>query len=221
MKKIFVFLFASLLAIVGTLQAQVRVPDCDNQENNIIKFSFLPPLLGSTSFSYERALNPKLGWEVEAGIIGLSFGKGFEDKRSMGGSLSIGMKFHTANKSSGHILAGTYLKPELAISLFKRYYYDYVPYYYNYWGGYDYHDVERKEFVTAVALMLTFGKQVIYKSNLTLDWFASLGYSYRSDGDGGFNYNFIGGGEEFPIAFSAGLKIGYAFGNKKSQVINR
>jgi hypothetical protein len=106
---------------------------------------------------------------------------------------------------------------KLSVSVFTRYYSpDYV---YN-WNGSVLNVYDNNETVTAVALMMTFGKQIVFKNGFTIDWFGSFGYSYRSDGDGGFSYGFIAGGEEVPLAVSTGFKFGYAFGEKTSKAVD-
>ena len=73
-----------------------------------------------------------------------------------------------------------------------------------------------------IVLDLVYGRQMIFGNFITLDWFGGIGYGLESktvsflpsgysDQDSHDRYSHEIGSSTFPIAFTAGLKVGYIF----------
>ena len=181
----------------------------ENQKQHAIKVDFLAPLTGNMSFSYEKLIRPSRSWEVSLGIIGL--GVDNNDENPQGAFAKFGMKFikspdfYLKGMRYAHILKGTYVKPEIAFSIYSHdpdYYY----YYYEYGSS---SDNKNRKTNWAAALNIIVGKQYIFNDIFLLDMFFGLGYGFSKDNDNeSYHYGFSGGNSDTPLTITAGLKIG-------------
>lgn len=176
---------------------------------NAIKVDFISPLTGNTTFSYERSIKPGGSWESTLGIIGL--GAESEYNNVFGLFMRFGYKFikspdfYLRGMRYAHILKGSYIKPEMSFGS-----YSYDDRIYDYSGYYPYTSrVERKS-NTFASLMLNFGKQWVYDNSFLVDMYGGIGYGFSGDDYGGYNYAMVNTGG-IPLAFCAGLKIGFLF----------
>lgn len=181
----------------------------DNKKN-ILKIDFLSPLSGNTTFGYERSLRPGRSFEANLGIIGLGIDPG-EDNAG-GVFVKMGYKFikdpdfYLRGMRYAHILKGGYIKPEIAFGLYAHDDYNYDDY-----SGYS---EETREQIFSGTIQLVFGKQWVYDDAFAVDLYAGVGYGFASgdnNNNGGYHYGYTIADASFPIAFSAGLKIGYLF----------
>lgn len=177
-----------------------------DQRKNILKIDFYSPLTGNTTLAYERSLKPGRSIETALGIIGAGMDPG--DRNSIGVFIRGGYKFikdpdfYLRGMKYAHVLKGTYFKPEINVSLYRRDYEEII-------NDPPYFVTERKN-VYAAALMLTFGKQWIFADLISVDGFVGVGYGLDNT-DGGYHYGFSVASREFPMSFSAGLKLGILF----------
>ena len=188
-----------------------------DQKKNAVKMNFISPILGYTQLAYERSLKPGRGYEASLGIIGLGQNQrangwnNYEfDEKPRGLFGSFGLKFiripdfTTNNQKYGHILQGTYVKPELMVGHFTRKVYSY--------------NLMRTERLknTYGALLVNVGKQWIFSDIFLLDLYAGMGYVYQNKTHHNVdNYNFNGrlygivaGDRETSFAMSGGFRIG-------------
>lgn len=180
------------------------------QSKNALKLNFLSPLVGTTEIVYEKSIKPGKSWEVALGIIGL--GNDAYDLNPSGVYGKFAYKFmkspdHYMHKMHySHILKGAYFAPEIALRYMS---YDDEEYYYN---GYQYRDNEDRDSQATLALMLKLGKQWVFDDSFLLDIFWGVGYGIGTDDDVTLPYGFIVAPDEFPIAFTGGIRIGWVFG---------
>jgi hypothetical protein len=200
-----------------------------DQNKNVIKWSFSSMLFNQLAFSYERSLTPSSSFEAGFGIIGAGFKpetQGVDEltRNPTGVNIRGGYKwkrspdYYLPKMRYGHLLKGGYIKPEIAISIFG----EDVQTFDNTVGKYG---IVRETAVSG-AFLLNFGKQWIFSDQFAVDWFFGLGYGFTNStnydrlnngGDGGTlgnptaNYGFVIT-PGIPLAFSAGLSIGYVFG---------
>ena len=103
-----------------------------------------------------------------------------------------------------HLLKGIYVKPEL---IFTTYSYDQYIYEFD---GSDYSYSEQRVSSTGGAIMLDLGWQTVFSDVFLVDLYFGLGYGFSTDVD--INaFGFVGGSSDFPLAGTAGLKIGFLF----------
>lgn len=180
----------------------------DNKKN-VLKIDFLSPLTGNTTFAYERSLRPGRSVEATLGIIGL--GTDPDDRNPGGVFARIGYKFikdpdfYLRGMRYAHILKGSYVKPEIAMAFFNHdtwMYRDYTSSYYE----------KSRESVFSGTIQLVIGKQWIIDNAFAVDFFGGVGYGFTTDESyTPYHYGYSVMDESFPMAFSAGLKIGYLF----------
>lgn len=196
-------------------------PNLDDATNNIIKFNFLSPIYGYTYFSYERLLKPSISWELGVGFIGLGWDINYN--RSFGGVFRGGIKFRTDPgyysrfDQYSHPLKGIYIMPEIVLSV-----YSYEDREYDGVGGRNYFLTNYDNVSTikrntkSLAILITWGKEMVYANRFAIDFFGSIGYGFSDKNNDGLNFGFIGGDTKgFPLAFSAGIKIGVLFYDKR------
>jgi len=179
------------------------------QSKNNIKIAFLSPLFGSTELSYERSIKPGRSWEMALGIIGLGFDT--YDMNATGVYTKFAYKmirkpdYYSHRMHYSHILKGAYIAPELALR-----YLSYETESYDYNTG----DYIGKETVnqTGIALMLKVGKQWVIEDGFIIDFYVGAGYGIGGDDQQEpLPYGFIAGTSDLPLAFTSGLRIGWAF----------
>ena len=117
--------------------------------------------------------------------------------------------FYLRGMRYAHILKGAYVKPELTLGFYARDFHDW------YYDGYsEYYTGERKNVFTG-AILLNVGKQWVFDNSFLVDFFFGVGYGFDSIGDDyyyeGYHFSFLKPGEELPLSFSAGLKMGGLF----------
>lgn len=202
----FLTAFAVVALLTNSVFAQkVEIEDETNFKRRSIKFEVFSPLTGNTTLGYEQYVKDWISIEGKIGLIGLGIqpDKSVHDK---GFFVSVGPKFklkptyaisgtHGTNR-----LGGSYFRPDITVGTFEV-------------GstGESLDDVTGRnngDNIVSVALMLNYGKQYILGDILTLDWYFGMGYAYVSDNDGGYYYKYAAGGNDFPIAFNAGLTLG-------------
>ena len=176
------------------------------QRKNALKLGFLSPLGGVTTIFYERSLKPGASLEFGLGIIGM----GVQVMKGVSGvGFKAGYKFikspayYQRGQRYTHILRGSYIKPELSIAS-----YGYDNYYY-FIDGREKHRVN----CTSVAALVTFGNQWVFNNSFLVDVFVGVGYGYSTGGGGGYNFMHSLAPSSFPVAGTAGIKIGLLFGN--------
>lgn len=195
-----------------TFQKEMTNPEnYKDNKKNALKIGFLSPLTGSTSFSYERSLRPGRSLEATLGIIGLGLDP--DDRNPGGAFLKFGYKFikdpdyYLRGMRYAHILKGGYIKPELALAIFSR---DGITYY----DTYPYYGHESRSNIVSGAVQLVFGKQWVFDNVFLVDLYGGIGYGFSSGDESDenfYHYGYIFTSNEFPMAFSGGLKIGFLF----------
>lgn len=195
MRKSTIFFLFFLLSLSAFAQKVTLEPDSLTKKS-VIKMEFFSPLTGNTTFGYERYLKNFTSIEAKIGIIGL--GKKIDEPyRDNGILIKVGPKFKlkpsyaTEGTFGTHLLRGSYIRPELALSIFGHEEFD---------GS--------SESITAAAILINYGKQVILGKIMSLDWHVGLGYGFSNDDEQGYYYGFSAGNNEFPMAFSAGFTLG-------------
>jgi hypothetical protein len=193
-----------------TFQKEMTNPEnYKDNKKNALKINFLSPLMGSTSFSYERSLKPGRSMEGTIGIIGLGLDPNGENPG--GAFVKFGYKFikdpdfYLRGMRYAHILKGGYLKPEISFAFFGHDTYDY------YIDYYPYTNYDRRENVVSGTLQLVMGKQWVFDNAFLIDMYSGVGYGFTTENYGGLSYGYVIGDNSFPISFSAGLKIGFLF----------
>ncbi len=176
-------------------------------KKNNIKINFLSPLFNSTNICYEKSIAPGRSFEATIGIIGAGWDVG--DNKESGVFMKMGYKFikspdyYIKGQRFAHLLKGSYIRPEIAFS-----YYDYTQNYYYSIGP----DDHRNGTNIMGAILLNIGKQWVFESGFVVDWFVGVGYGFgKDDNDFGLHKAFIGGGNDFPLASTMGLRVGWNF----------
>jgi len=180
-------------------------------KKNIIKIDFLSPLTGNTTFAYERSLRPGRSFEATLGLIGL--GVDASDRNAGGAFTKFGYKlikdpdFYLRGMRYAHVLKGSYIKPEVALG-----FYNHDVWMWRNWSSSQSSEKER-ESVFSGTVQLVVGKQWIMDNAFAVDFFVGVGYGFSSGSSDyrTYHYGYSVMDESFPIAFSAGLKIGYLF----------
>jgi hypothetical protein len=190
--------------------AALTDPDnyADNHKN-AIKINFLSPLFNSFNFNYERSLKPGHSIEGTIGIIGM--GNDIYSNNEKGVFMKLGYKFikspdyYLRGQRYAHILKGAYIRPEIA---FSSYSYDSEQdYYYSSSSSHS-----SREDNLMFALLLNFGKQWVIDNGFIIDTFIGVGYAFGDDSEShGMHKAFIGGVDEFPMAFTMGVRVGWCF----------
>jgi hypothetical protein len=176
------------------------------QNKNVIKFDFLSPLTGNSTFAYERSLKPGQSLEATLGIIGL--GSDPNEYKPRGTFMKLGMKFikspdfYLKGMRYAHILKGTYVKPEIGFGYYSK---D-TEVFSEPWDSY--FTTEREEYFSMI-VQVVIGKQWVVNDVFLVDFYGGLGYGF-DDGDGHYHYGYSIT-PDVPLSFSAGLKIGVLF----------
>lgn len=181
-------------------------------KKHALKIHFLSPLFEHTAFSYEKSIRPGRSFEAEFGIIGLGFDSN-ELEKSSGIFLSSGYKFmktpdfYSSRYKYAHILKGSYVKPQIALSFYN-----------NEYESFSSSGIETKDqSIVAGALLINLGKQIIYDDFFLIDYSFGIGYGFSNQGSQNFaeeenfrnnHFGFIMGDSDIPIAITARLKIG-------------
>ena len=178
-----------------------------SDKKNNLKINFLSPLFNSTNITYERSIAPGRSFETTLGIIGAGWDIGNNEEKGV--FVKTGYKFikspdyYIKGQRFAHILKGGYIRPEIAFSQ-----YTYKEYHY-----FGYNDEERETHTnTMFAILLNIGKQWVFEGGFVVDMFGGVGYGFgKNDEDFGLHKAFIGGVDEFPLAVTMGLRVGWNF----------
>ena len=173
------------------------------QRKNALKLDLLALAVNNFSLTYERCLRPGRSIEFSAGAIGLGFG--LKDEHASGVVLKGGYKFarnpdfYLGGMRYAHILKGRYLKLELDFASYSV-------------------ETETKLFsshtekysITKFGFLVVLGNQWVYDDKILIDVYSGLGIGTNDleDNDLSYPYGFATLGDEVPLAFSLGLRIG-------------
>ena len=186
-----------------------------NQSKHALKINFLSPLAGSTEFIYEQNIKPGKSWETGIGIIGLGADPQDINPRGVYGKFAYKFMrnpdFYSTKMHYSHILKGAYFAPEIAVRYmsFDSHNYDY---YYDSNGNYHSNNSDERKNLFSMAFLLKLGKQWIFDDSFLLDIYGGVGYGFGANDYEGLTYGFIVAPNEFPIAFTGGIRIGWVFG---------
>ena len=179
----------------------------DNKKN-IIKVDFLSPLTGNTTFAWEHSMRPGRSYELTLGIIGLGLDN--NNRNAVGGFTKFGYKFikdpdfYLRGMQYAHVLKGSYVKPELTFGLFEKDVWA--------WSDYGFSSEKSRESVISGTVQIVLGKQWVFDNAFSIDFFGGVGYGFTtSEAYTGYHYGYTVADKNFPLAFSAGFKIGYLF----------
>jgi hypothetical protein len=174
--------------------------DLASQRKNILKLNLFLPISGAIELGYERSLRP--GSSIE-GNVGFIYGNNSTDQDASGVFLKLGYKFirspdfYIKGMKYAHILKGSYIKPEVAITSFS---YDMKNYGYGTTSG----------STTNLAGLINFGKQVVYNNRIAIDYYIGAGYATGDLDEADYYYAFLGGsGSSFVL--TGGIRLGYLF----------
>lgn len=201
-----------------TFQQEMTNPAnyADNNKN-VIKVEFMAPLVGNTSFSWEHSLKAGRSVEATLGIVGLGIHN--NDDNPGGVFVKGGYKFikspdfYLRGLRYAHLLKGSYVKPEIMMGLVARnesqWHDNYDPYGY-YYNSYE---TNTRESIFAGSVQVVFGKQWVFDNVFAIDSYVGIGYGFTSTSgdDDYYHYGFMVPDNQFPIALSAGLKLGILF----------
>lgn len=213
MKKLFISIL--ILLAVGDTSAQEQTPNQESKKN-VVKVDFLTPLFGSTCLSYERSIRPGVGLEGTIGLIGL--GADMTGLQPKGGLVKFGPRFMHATGNKSSILRGTYLQPQIILGAYESQF-EWYP---------DGHPSQLtvREQNSYINIMLVLGKQMVFSNVFAIDYYCGFGYGFTniktltdmSGINGEYEKSFAHtygaltvGDESFPLAISAGIKLGYLF----------
>jgi len=204
MKKLVIIAIFSLA--FTNLSAQEIEYGNFTDKKSAVKMEFLSPLGGNLTFGYERYLKNWMGVEGKIGIIGI--GTDVDDRDARGAFVKIGPKFKLKpdfveeGLRGSHYLRGGYIRPELAFGFYTQNENRFTPL-----GSED-----RRESISTGTIMINYGKQYVLSNVMTLDWYLGVGYGWSTgsnNDDGDYNFGWVNGGTDSPIAFAAGFTIGF------------
>ncbi|MEM6641860.1 MAG: hypothetical protein AAF616_02675 [Bacteroidota bacterium] len=191
-----------IVLVCGKAISQQVITDYENQKKSAIKMEFFSPLTGNTTLGFERYLKDWLSWEIKAGIIGLGTDVANSNPGGVffrgGPKFKLNPDFVTSDTRGSHLLSGKYIRPEIAFAQYSESL-----------DELDGSSVRTKESYTALAILITYGRQYTLADVMTLDYYFGAGYGYNSNDGGKYNYGFATAGSDFPIAFTAGFTIGF------------
>ncbi|MEJ6759263.1 MAG: hypothetical protein QNK76_01990 [Flavobacteriales bacterium] len=172
---------------------------------------------GNYSFiSYEQAIDPSRSWEAGVIFIGAGFGSNlYDNENPMGAGVNMGYKFkrspnfYSQRMRYGHIMRGSYIKPNLFVNTFNydKVDYDHPP------DPVTFMYPASREAAVAASLQIDFGNQLVFSDRFVLDYAAGIGYGFTTKDTWNLtNYGFFGGSGSdsgAPYTYSITLKIGY------------
>lgn len=206
---------------MGFTKAMTNPENYTDNRKNALKIEFMSPLTGNTTFAYERSLKPGRSIEGTLGIIGLGLDMG--DENAGGAFVKFGYKFikdpdfYLRGMKYAHILKGSYIKPEFAFGVLGRDVYNWrYEQSMDPWGNWIYVEPrQERQTVISGTIQLVAGKQWVFDNVFLVDFSAGIGYGFTSSSDdyydSGYLYGYSIAPSEFPVSFSAGIKIGYLF----------
>jgi hypothetical protein len=174
----------------------------DNLHKNALKFHALSLLGGSIAFSYERSIKPGMSFEIGGGYI-YGINDSLQNTRDQGYIIRGGLKFmrppkYYINKGVyGHLLKGSYIKPEIIFNSFKREN-----------TGLSTPNLKVWDYISSTSIVLNMGKQVVYGNKFLIDWYGFIGYG-KSNFQNGYYYSNIILANDIPVSFGIGFRIGF------------
>lgn len=170
--------------------------DYSSKPVRAIKIDFLSPLFCSLEFTFEQSARLGKSWEASLGIIGV--GNDFKDQDPFGvyGKFSYKiMLFPESRVDPRNVLRGIYFAPEINLRTVS----------------YDIDDSGDRENQSSMAFMVRFGRQWVFYESFLVDLYGGIGYGFNSNDEDQLPYGFYVASDDFPIAFSWGLRFGWAF----------
>lgn len=176
-----------------------------------------------TFVTYEQAVTPSTSWEAGFIFIGAGYENqnGWNDaENAMGGAINVGYKFkrspnfYMQRMRFGHIMRGTYVKPNMFVTTYNydKVDYDHPP------DPVTFMYPTSRETAVAGSLQIDFGNQLVFADQFLLDYAAGIGYGFTTkDSWNPSNYGFLGGAgpqNYTPYTFSFTLRVGYLLNGK-------
>lgn len=188
-------------------------------KNQSIKFAFLSLLFNHAQITYERKLRMTNNLETRVGFIGIGNPNMFDDGRqgvyfAGGVKFLLGQDYYIKGMKYLHPLKGSYLKPEICISIF-----DFSSEIIN-WNNNSTSIAKYR--ASLVGFNMIYGKQYILGNTLTFDFHFGLGIGFASlfkknNVSDDTNYEVTNYGysiimsKNFPMTLTSGILIGYIF----------
>ncbi len=177
------------------------------QKTNALKLDFLAPLNSIFVLGFEKNIKPGISYDVELGGIGLGYD--FADLDPRGVFFRGGVKFirqpdfYNPGVRYGHILQGTYIKPQL---VYTNYGIDNI--FIDKWNPTtgQYENLKEREKNAGFGFLLTLGKQYVFSNIVLLDLHIGIGYGGSNNGNM-ITHGFMGGGAT-PLIFQGGVRLG-------------
>jgi hypothetical protein len=200
MKMILTILIITFFSVQGVAQLSEE-PNSEIQRENVFKIEIFSPLTGNLTIGFESFIKNTTSFETKIGFIGI----GLESRDSghqRGLFIKAGPKFMLKPNlnfdgiKSQYLLRGIYLRPIFILSIFK-FPEGYPPYS---------NSIDDSSF-NSIAIILNVGQQFILGKFIALDFNIGAGYGYVNQGY--YYYSHVVWGDGLPIAFSAGLSIGF------------
>lgn len=186
--------------------------DLSTQNKNALKFNLFSPIMGGYAITYERSLKPARSFETELGLIAKSENNNMGMPEAHGLFIKAGYKmmrspdFYMRGMKYAHILKGSYVKPEIALTTFS---YDKN---YNYYG---YSSGAESGTETKLALIVNVGKQIVYTNAFAIDFYIGAGYAFGQLDSDLYYYSFNGFSSDVSFIMTGGVRVGFLFGEKK------
>ncbi len=203
MKKIALPLLLLLSGI--SLLSQHIEADYETQKKSIVKMEFFSPLVGHTTFGYEKYIKDWLSWEAKIGFIGLGTDTGSTDQSGLflrgGPKFKLNPDFITRDLRGSHLLSGKYIRPEIVISVYHE---DVIE---TYFGFRTSTGVQTRESVAAFALIINYGRQYVLSDIISMDWHFGIGYGFDNT-NRGYHHSHRIVGDDSPAVFSGGFTVG-------------
>ncbi len=171
--------------VVRVSEAKPQVADYAHQSNLAIKLDVFSTLYSTTSFSFEKSISTRKSIELGVGLIGIGLYKD-EHLNPSGLYLRAGMKYFfrplTFKKTiESHLLKGWYLRPELAINMYRQN---------DYYREINFHLSQNKSTIVSdyferyerksAAIILNAGKQWVFGNHFCMDLFFGVGAGWGS-----------------------------------------
>ncbi len=173
------------------------------QKKNAFKIDFLSLAANTLTLTYERCLKPGRSVELSGGIIGMGFGLKEEDASGVlfrgGYKFAQNPDFYLKEMRYSHILKGSYLKLELDFASYSVTNYEWFS------------ESNSRYNNTKWAFLVVLGKQWVFNDSFLIDLFSGIGLGNNTldNLDLTYPYGFATIGEDFPMAFSFGLRLGF------------
>ena len=187
-------------------------------QNMVLSLSMSSMLFDAIIISFDKAIDPKSGFQITGKLLGIGFGQSFENWYNRSGfDLEVGykLKFSGLKKKKweyrpNNLLSGRYIMHSVGFTTYSE----------------DRSSSQIKK--NLIHLGLKFGNLKIIQKLITVDYYTGFAYfggskkrtlnSYGSDVD--FEYNDINAGDLFGsgnFAVTFGFKVGLAFGQYGEQ----